>query len=153
MAIYDLKQTLRDYGQEYLILDFNHLFVAATLHEEVWLLRGQNDTAILADILDEAAQFNLTAISADRDLESYSGGEQVILACLLVLAMVRSGAYPDTKVLLINMLESLSEKNRSTMLEKFARARHRYRLRPFTRRLDQIEELTLAEPDSAHADS
>ena len=151
MAIYNLKQTLQDCGQEYLILDFNHLFVAATLREEVWLLRGQNDTAFIAGILDEATQFNMTAISADRNLESYSGGEQVILACLLVLAMMRSDAYLGTKVLLINILESLSEKNRLVMLEKIAQARYRYQLRLFTRRVDLIEELTptLANTDDA----
>ena len=54
-------------------------------------------------------------------------------------------------VLLINILESLSEKNRLVMLEKIAQARYRYQLRLFTRRVDLIEELTptLANTDDA----
>ena len=151
MAIYDLKQNLQDYGHEFLILDFNHLFVAATLREEIWLIKGQNEETLLATLLREASEFSITAISGDRELESYSGGEKAILACLLVLAMIRSNDRYGAKVLLINILESLSEMNRSTMLHKFSDLHHRYRLRLFTRHTGQFEELSLPQQNTDDA--
>ncbi|MBT8332612.1 MAG: hypothetical protein KJP06_09845, partial [Deltaproteobacteria bacterium] len=81
MRIYDLAGLLEQYGDQCLILEFNHLFVASSIREEVWLLQRKNDLALIDRILEKAATFDLLEVDADRDFETYSGGQKAILGC------------------------------------------------------------------------
>ena len=132
MAIYDLDGVLSKYGDDYLILDFNHLFISSSIREEIWLLQRKNDTALLDKILQEAQAFNIYEVSADRDLETYSGGQKAILGCLLTLAVIQDQKVHGLKLLLNNILDSVSEANRLNLSGKFEQIHATHDIRLFT---------------------
>lgn len=140
-SVQTFKQLLADQGDGYLVLDFNHLFIASTLREEVWVLRQVDDVTLAHEVLERAADFGIRGATPDRDLDSYSGGERVILACLLLLAVVRAGGVCGTKLLLCNILESLSGDNRARLLRQFAEIHSTHALRVYTRDGGEAKEL------------
>ncbi|MBW2468698.1 MAG: hypothetical protein JRE62_05325, partial [Deltaproteobacteria bacterium] len=112
MRIYNLASLLEQYGDQFFILEFNHLFVASSIREEVWLLQRKNDLALIDRIIQQAAGFNLLEVDADRDFETYSGGQKAILGCLLTLELIRARGIEGLNVLLSNILDSISDDNR-----------------------------------------
>ena len=144
MAIYDLDGVLSKYGDDYLILDFNHLFISSSIREEIWLLQRKNDTALLDKILQEAQAFNIYEVSADRDLETYSGGQKAILGCLLTLAVIQDQKVHGLKLLLNNILDSVSEANRLNLSGKFEQIHATHDIRLFTADDGRIREILLA---------
>lgn len=133
MPLQQLEQLLDKYGDDYLLLDFNHLFVTSTLREEVWLLRGHDDPELLKQVIQDAEAFGLIDVQPDRELTSYSGGEQAILAALMVIAILRDQSPSTCGILLNDILDSLSLENRKALLACFRqldieRAYHIYRL-------------------------
>jgi hypothetical protein len=143
MTIYNLNNVLSHYGDDYLILDFNHLFISSTIREEIWLLQRKNDSALLDKIMREAREFNIYEASADRDFETYSGGQRAILACLLTLAVIRDQKVHGLKLLLNNILDSVSEANRSNLSEKFKQIHATHEVRLFAAGEDRIQEIFL----------
>ncbi len=141
MAIYELDDLLDKYSGEFLILDFNHLFISSTICEEVWLLQRKNDSAVIAKIIQAAREFNIHDVSADRDLETYSGGQKAILACLLTLALIVARKNHDLKLLLNNILESISDDNRSKLLRKFKEICSTRNIKLFTAKNGHIQEI------------
>jgi ABC-type thiamine transport system ATPase subunit len=119
MAIYNLDGLLDKYSGEFLILEFNHLFVSSSIREEVWLLQRKNDSQLIDNIMQSAREFNIHDIREDRDFETYSGGQKAIIACLLTLALIRDRKINGLKLLLNNILDSISEENRSKLLQLF----------------------------------
>lgn len=119
MAIYELDDLLDKYSGEFLILDFNHLFISSSIREEVWLLQRKNDSSMIEKLMQDAREFNIHDVSDDRDLETYSGGQKVILACLLTLALIVDRKIYGLKLLLTNILDSVSADNRSKLIERF----------------------------------
>jgi hypothetical protein len=119
MPIYGLKRLLKDFGKEYLVLEYNHLFVSDTIREEIWLFQGKNDTELIKEILEASAAFSILDADADRPFHTYSGGQQAILACLLVMAAIRAGKQQGVKLLLHNIIDSISEENRGILYERF----------------------------------
>ncbi len=120
MAVSDIKRLLDAYDGEYLILDYNHLFVSGSLREEVWLLRRVDEPALVAEILDAARAFGIHEASAERGFDTYSGGQQAILGCLLVMALVRAAGVRGVKLLLNNVMDSISRENRQRLQALFA---------------------------------
>ena len=59
MAIYNLDAILNTYGDEYLILEFNHLFISSSIREEVWLLQRTDDDAMVKKIMQDAEEFDI----------------------------------------------------------------------------------------------
>ena len=114
-----MKNFLNNHSCQYLILDYNHLFVSSSLREEIWLLRRKNDAAILSQVLAAAQPFGIRKVSADRALATYSGGEQAILACLLIMSFIEVNQLSGLQLLLINVLESISSNNRINLLKIF----------------------------------
>ena len=112
----------QELGRSYLLLDVNCLFVAASLREEVWLYSRRNDLPVLSRVCDEAGKFGIRGVDPDRELVSFSGGEQAILACLMVLGMIQVHDLKSRKLLLCGVLESLSRQNRNRLKRRFARA-------------------------------
>ena len=109
MAIYNLDGLLDKYSGEFLILEFNHLFISSSIREEVWLLQRKNDSQLIDKIVQAAREFGIQEVSDDRDFETYSGGEKAILACLLALVLIDDRKIHGLKLLLNNVLDSVSE--------------------------------------------
>ena len=142
MAIYQLDDLLDKYSGEFLILDFNHLFISSSIREEVWLLQRKNDTPMIEKIMQAAREFNIHDVSDDRDLETYSGGQKAILACLLVLTLIVDRKVNGLKILLNNILDSISEENRSRLLRKFESICSGRGIKLFTEKNGELQEIT-----------
>lgn len=138
-----LDQLIQAYGADWLVLDFNHLFISTSLREEVWLLQHKDDHAIATEVIAEAARFGIEGVNADRELHTYSGGEQAILACLLVMAVIKANDVHGVKVLLYNVLESLSADNRAMLVGRFADRQRTHGVRAFTHDGKQLREVTV----------
>jgi len=119
MAIYNLDGLLDQYNGEFLILEFNHLFISSSIREEVWLLQRKDDSPLIDKIMQAAREFDIHDVSDDRDFETYSGGQKAIIACLLTLALIRDRKIHGLKLLLNNILDSISAENRSKLIQKF----------------------------------
>lgn len=141
MRIYNLAGLLEQYGDQFLILEFNHLFVASSIREEVWLLQRKNDLALIDRILEKAAAFDLLEVDADRDFETYSGGQRAILGCLLALELIRIRGIEGLKLLLNNILDSISDDNRVRLMQLFENMRSSHHIRLFTQKENQLQEV------------
>ena len=141
MAIYDLDGLLDKYSNEFLILEFNHLFISSSIREEVWLLRRKNDSSLIDEIVQAAREFSIQEVSDERDFETYSGGQKAILACLLTLALIDDRNIHGLNILLNNVLDSVSEENRSKLMQKFEKIRLTHNIRLFTEKNGHIQEI------------
>ena len=141
MAFYRLESMLERYAQDFLVLEINHLFVSTTLREEIWLLQQTEDADILRQIISQARDFDLTEIDADRNLDTYSGGQQAIIACLLVMAAITDRRIHDLRLLLVNVMESISRENRRRLTAAFGQLKTANGIRIFTGDLETLEEL------------
>ena len=141
MAIYDLNEILNEYGNGFLILDFNHLFISSSIREEVWLLQRKNDAPLIDNIIQEARDFNIHEVNDDKDFETYSGGQKAILGCLLTLAVIRDRKIQGLKLLLSNILDSISDENRFKLKQKFEDIRSAYNIEFFTENDGHIQNL------------
>jgi hypothetical protein len=147
MAIYNLDGVLNTYGDDYLILDFNHLFISSSIREEIWLLQRKNDSALLDKIMQQARELSIYEVRADKDFETYSGGQKAILACLLTLAVICDQKVCGLKLLLNNILDSISEANRSILSGKFEQIHATHDMRLFTAENGRIKEILLSHAD------
>ena len=141
MAIYNLDGLLDKYSGEFLILEFNHLFISSSIREEVWLLQRKNDPPLIDKIVQAAREFNVLEVSKERDFETYSGGQKAILACLLTMALIADRKIHSLKLLLNNILDSVSEENRSKLVQKFEEIRITHNIRLFTEKGGHIQEI------------
>jgi hypothetical protein len=106
--------TLAEYGRNYCVIDTHNLFVGTTLEDEILLLGADDD--LFSGIAQECARFGLQ-LEPGRKLSSYSGGEQSIICCVLLMNLL-----PKEKlsILLVHVLETLSPRNRNLLLDRFA---------------------------------
>jgi hypothetical protein len=141
MAIYNLDNLLDKYSGEFLILEFNHPFVSSSIREEVWLLQRKNDSPLIDKIVQTAKEFSIQEVNEERDFETYSGGQKAILACLLTLALIEERKIHGLKLLLNNILDSVSEENRSKLMQKFEEIRPTHNIRLFTEKDGHIQEI------------
>jgi hypothetical protein len=141
MAIYNLDGLLDKYSGEFLILEFNHLFISSSIREEVWLLQRKNDSPLIDKIVQAAREFGIQEVSGERDFETYSGGEKAILACLLALALIADRKIHGLKLLLNNVLDSVSEENRTKLVQKFAEIRPTHNIKLFAEKDGHIQEI------------
>jgi len=117
---FDAPQRVLDaHSDHFLVLDFDHLFVSASLHEEIWLLKGEDDPLLRDRVLADAAAFFPEANNnPNGEFARYSGGQRAAVALLLIMALVVDNHRHGLKILLRNVLESLSTANRAAMLGK-----------------------------------
>ena len=141
MAIYQVGSILEEYADDFLVLEINHLFVSSTLREEIWLLRKRDDPDFLRHFLFKARDYNLSEIDGDRNFETYSGGQKAILACLVIMAAVGINGIRNLRILLINVLESISSENRRLLTAALRELQHTNDIQVFTGGPEQIEEL------------
>ena len=112
-----------------LSIDWNNLFVSSTLHDELLLFSPAPDETFRR-LCDECAFYGID-IDRHRALESYSGGEQAIICCLFLCALLPK---EPLDILFVHLLETLSPNNRQQILAHFRKS------------------LPLATLDAAHAD-
>jgi hypothetical protein len=143
MAIYDLDGVLKKYGDGFLVLEFNHLFIASSIREEIWLLQRRDDAALIQKVMHEAEEFNIREVNADKDFETYSGGQKAIIGCLLTMAVIRDKNIHGLKLLLNNILDSVSDDNRSTLDQKFKKICSTHHIRLFEAKKGRMQELFL----------
>ena len=148
MQIYNLANLLQKYGDKFLILEFNHLFVSSSIREEVWLLQRKNDLTLIDRITQDAAEFDLYEVEADRNFETYSGGQKAILGCLLTLALIRSRETSGLKLLLNNILDSVSNENRIRLVQTFKKMRASHDIRVFTQKNGHLIDICTDHGDS-----
>jgi hypothetical protein len=141
MAIYNLGSILKTYGDGYLILDFNHLFISSSIREEVWLLQRTDDDAMVKKIMHEAKEFDIRDANGNKDFDTYSGGQKAILSCLLIITVIRNQKINGLKLLLNNVLDSVSEDNLPKLFTKFEAIRSTHNIRMFTDKDDHIQEI------------
>jgi len=141
MAIYNLSTILSTYGDGYLILEFNHLFISSSIREEVWLLQRKDDDAMVTTIMREAEEFDIHDANGDKDFDTYSGGQKAILGCLLMIAVIRNRKINGLKLLLNHVLDSLSEDNQKKLFAKFEAIRSAHNIRLFADKKDLIQEI------------
>ena len=106
--------TLAEHGRDHCVIDMHNLFVGTTLEDELLLL-GAGEGA-LTGIIRECALFGVR-LEPGRQLASYSGGEQAIICCLTLMALL---PRRPLRVLLVHVLETLSPRNRELLLDRFA---------------------------------
>jgi DNA repair exonuclease SbcCD ATPase subunit len=141
MAIYNLDGLLDKYSGEFLILEFNHLFISSSIREEIWLLQRKNDSPLIDKIVQAAREFSIEEVNDERDFETYSGGQKAILAFLLILALIDNRKIHGLKLLLNNVLDSVSEENRSKLMQKFEEIQPTHNIRLFTEKNGHIQEI------------
>jgi hypothetical protein len=122
-------------------LEFNHLFISSSIREEVWLLQRTDDDAMVKKIMQDAEEFDIHDATADKDFDTYSGGQKAILGCLLIIAVIRNRKINGLKLLLNNVLDSVSEDNRSKLFTKFEAIRSTHNIRLFTDKKDHLQEI------------
>ncbi|HKK33605.1 MAG TPA: hypothetical protein VJ934_08605 [Desulfomicrobiaceae bacterium] len=115
----DSSELFQRHGDRFLIMDFDHLFTATTLRDEIWLLtRGKGD-AVMDALQTGCTRFGLPH-APERELDTFSGGERVILAVVLTCAVLDAFRPREPEILLVNILETLTPQNRERVLERFA---------------------------------
>ena len=105
------------FGNRFCLIDTHNLFVCTTLEDEILVLGG--DSSLFAHLVDDARPFGLIP-RPGRKLHSYSGGEQAILCCLLLMHLLPPTPRP---ILLVRVLETLSARNRNLLIQLFAARR------------------------------
>lgn len=110
----EIQSPVETFGETYCVIDQQNLFVSATLEDELLLLDAPEGT--LAQIQSICSRFGGFHPEPKRLFTSYSGGEQSILCCVLLILLIPDG----TPVLLVHVLETLSEGNRTLLRQIFA---------------------------------
>lgn len=108
------QSVIHTHGRRYCIIDMHNLFVGATAGDELLLLADREDC--LPQIRAACLCFGLD-LDPDRLLSSYSGGEQAIICCEILLAVLPRTA---ADILFVHVLETLSASNRKQLLARFA---------------------------------
>jgi hypothetical protein len=115
----DSSELFHRHGDRFLIMDFDHLFTATTLRDEIWLLTHGRGDAIAEAMQAGCARFGLP-YAPERELDTFSGGERVMLAVVLTCAVLDEFRPEELEILLVNILETLTPQNRERVLGRFA---------------------------------
>ena len=91
--------------------------------------------------MHEAEEFEIHDAKGNKDFDTYSGGQKAILGCLLIIAVIRNRKINGLKLLLNNVLDSVSEDNRSKLFTKFEAIRSTHNIRLFTDKKDHLQEI------------
>ena len=115
-----ISEIIARYGNDYLILDFDHIFITDKIEDEIIMYFPKtHQEEALAEI--EGLLLKVFAIhSYDRkkSLSKYSGGEKSILCFCLIITVIKTNCIKNLKIIFNNIIESLSENNRSIMKQQ-----------------------------------
>jgi hypothetical protein len=112
----EVQDVYEKFSRSYLIIHFDSLFAATCLKDEAVLLVARNANRLLNEAKEILKKEFDIDMDAERDLETYSGGEQVIIACVSIFLSLKILHKCDCHVLLVNSLESLNTKKMRTLL-------------------------------------
>jgi len=115
----DSIKLFQRHSDRFLIMDFDHLFTATTLRDEIWLLTHGRGEAIADAMQTGCARFGLP-YAPERELDTFSGGERVMLAVVLTCAVLDEFRTEKPEILLVNILETLTPQNRERVMGRFA---------------------------------
>ncbi|NCC24497.1 MAG: hypothetical protein EOM25_04735 [Deltaproteobacteria bacterium] len=101
-------------GDDHVVIDYDRLFVSGCLRDEAWIFSEDEADRTLSLALGEAQAMGLE-VDPDRSLHRYSGGERALLACLLVMAAAEVNRIRGLRLLLRNVVESLSAERRERL--------------------------------------
>lgn len=108
-----ISSAITNYGESYCVIDMHNLFVGTTLADEILILGGR--ASVLTEVSAACVRFGI-GVQSHRLLSSYSGGEQALICCLLLMRLLPDKAVP---ILLVHVLETLSPGNRQRLLHEF----------------------------------
>jgi len=102
------------YGDDYCVIDMHNLFVGTTADDELLLLGAAPGTD--RRLAEECSRFGVQ-MDGGRKLASYSGGEQAMIGCLLMMLLLPQAPL---RILLVHVMETLSPRNREALALRFA---------------------------------
>lgn len=106
------------YGDDCLLVDFNNLFVASSISEEILLFSRTSDCDLYDDFNTQISEFFIKKVDFGKDLNSYSGGEKVLIAISLIFASIIKYEIHSIRILFVNIIDSLAAQNREVLLRK-----------------------------------
>jgi len=107
------------YSEKYFILDFDHLFVSTTICDEAIIFGGKQSSSLVNEtkkILLSEYSINL---NENQNLSEYSGGQRVIISLIFYMLVFKVKMIKPPQLLLINIIESLSEENHKAILNTY----------------------------------
>lgn len=104
---------LDSYSTDFCVIDASNLFVCSTVGDEVLLYRA--GASALATLILQCADLGI-AMDPERAVQTYSGGEQAMLCCLLISLLLPP---KPVRVLLVRIIETLSAANERRMVRVF----------------------------------
>lgn len=125
------KSYIDTYGKKYLIIDFNNLFISSTIREEIYLLSFEEKRAVIKLFNNEMQSIDISPIDIDRDLTNFSGGERAIISIILILCIIIVRQLNNVRILLIDILPSLSKSKKKMIQNAYRRYTGMYNINLF----------------------
>lgn len=110
-----MNEMLKCWSEQYLVLDFEHAFLADTIAEELILFDVSSKNEAERKIASLFANFKAD-FKPSQSVHTLSGGERAILVCILYAVVVNIKRV-KVSFLLSNIMESLSKSNRTKLLK------------------------------------
>jgi len=108
-----ISEMIARYGSDYLILDFDHIFITDKIEDEIIMYfskhRLKEAMAKIEGMLLKV--FLIRSYDRKKSLSEYSGGEKSILCFCLIAVVIKMNRIKNVKILFNNIIESLSENN------------------------------------------
>lgn len=110
------------YGKDYLILDFDNIFITDSIEDEIIMYFPKDKLKIaLADIEELLLKvFYINSYDRKKSLSKYSGGEKSIICFALIMTVIKINQIHNLKIIFNNIIESLSENNRLIIKKQMA---------------------------------
>lgn len=105
------KEAYDRYARKYFIIDFDHLFVSTTLHDEAIIFCNKNHQLIINKTKELLKENFDIEVDENRDLNKYSGGERAIISLIFYMHIFQEKKLNAPQLLLLNVIESLSSDN------------------------------------------
>ncbi len=115
----DHNHFIDKYSNDYLIIDFNNLFISSSIREEIYLLDFDNRQSIIDSFNTFLQLININFINIDRDLSTFSGGERSLIAFLLIICVIRIKKLNRVNILLIDIIQSLHENFKEKIIKVY----------------------------------
>lgn len=110
-----MVNVLENWHQQYLVLDFDHAFLANTIAEELILYDVADSGKVKSKIATMFRNFKKD-YEDSRSVNELSGGEKAILVCIVYAVLIEI-KNKKANLLLCNILESLSQNNRDKLIK------------------------------------
>lgn len=128
---------LKKYSEDYLLIDFNYLFISTCIKDEAILLGGEKADQVTEIVMKYLDKYDFD-IDITRDLSTYSGGERVIIACVLLIVLAEVAELDILRILFVNIFESLSKNNKGLLLELLEKEKNIINISLYTKNKNNI---------------